>query len=72
LARLEKSRLLVKTDFAASADGRFQFQKRRQLFIRVHDKTLSVAAMASTIRVLAFAINEIVGDQLPAFMRRKE
>ena len=31
--------------FAASSDRRFQFQKRRQLFIGVHNETLSVAAM---------------------------
>jgi hypothetical protein len=31
--------------FAASADRRFKFRKRRQLFIRVHDETLSVAPM---------------------------
>jgi len=27
------------------ADRRFQFQKRRQLFIRTHNETLSVTAM---------------------------
>jgi hypothetical protein len=26
-------------------DSRFEFDKRRQLFIRVHNQTLSVAAM---------------------------
>jgi hypothetical protein len=31
--------------FAASANRRFQFQKRGQLFIRVHNETLSIAAM---------------------------
>jgi hypothetical protein len=30
---------------AASANRRFEFQKSSQLFIRVHDETLSVAAM---------------------------
>jgi hypothetical protein len=31
--------------FAASADRRFQFQKRSQLIICTHNETLSVAAM---------------------------
>jgi hypothetical protein len=31
--------------FAASADHRFRFKKRGQLFIRTHNETLSVAAM---------------------------
>jgi hypothetical protein len=31
--------------FAASADRSFQFQKRSQFFIRVHNEPLSVAAM---------------------------
>ena len=31
--------------FAAIADRRFEFHKRRQLFIRVHNETVSVAAM---------------------------
>jgi len=30
---------------AASANHRFEFQKRRQLFIRTHNVTLSIAAM---------------------------
>ena len=36
--------------FAASTKRRFQFQKSRQLFIRVHNETLSVAAMGSRSR----------------------
>jgi len=31
--------------FAASANRRFQFHKRSQLFIGVHNETLSIAAM---------------------------
>jgi len=31
---------------AATANRRFQFYKRRQLFIRSHNETLSVAAMS--------------------------
>jgi hypothetical protein len=31
--------------FAGSADRRFEFDKRSQLFIRTHKETLSVAAM---------------------------
>jgi hypothetical protein len=30
---------------SAGTSRRFKFQKRRQLFIRVHNETLSVAAM---------------------------
>jgi hypothetical protein len=41
---LKKSRLLVKHNLA-SANRRFQFQKRSQLFIRAHNETLSVAAV---------------------------
>jgi hypothetical protein len=33
------------TSRASSLDRRFKFQKRRQLFIRTHNETLSVAAM---------------------------
>jgi hypothetical protein len=40
----KKSRQLVKTN-AVSANRRFQFQKRRQLFIRTHNETLSVTVM---------------------------
>jgi hypothetical protein len=32
-------------DRAASANRRFEFRKRSQQFIRVHNETLSVAAM---------------------------
>ena len=31
--------------FAANVDYRFEFQKRRQLFLGLHDVTLSVVAM---------------------------
>jgi hypothetical protein len=31
--------------FAASANRRFKFHKRRQQFIRTHNETLSVVAM---------------------------
>jgi hypothetical protein len=31
--------------FAASANRRFEFQKRRQLFIGMHNETLSIAAI---------------------------
>jgi hypothetical protein len=41
---LEKWRLLVKT-ILCHANGRLQFHKRRQLFIRPSNETLSVAAM---------------------------
>jgi len=32
-------------EFAASADGRFDFQKRSQLFVGVHNEPLTVVAM---------------------------
>jgi hypothetical protein len=35
--------------FAASADRRFEFDKRSQLFIRMHNETLSVVAMRVSI-----------------------
>jgi hypothetical protein len=35
----------VPITFAASTNRRFEFYKRRQLFIGVHNETLSVAAM---------------------------
>jgi hypothetical protein len=35
----------LSNQFAASANRRFQFRKRRQLFIRMHNETLSVVAM---------------------------
>jgi hypothetical protein len=31
--------------FAASANRRFKFNKRRQLFLRTHNETLTVVAM---------------------------
>jgi hypothetical protein len=33
------------SQFVATSDRRFEFQKRRQLFVRVHNVTLPVAAM---------------------------
>jgi hypothetical protein len=33
--------------FAATVNHRFEFQKRRQLFIRVHNETFSVAVSVS-------------------------
>jgi hypothetical protein len=41
----EKSRQLVKDRKPQPSIRRFKFDKRRQLFIRVHNETLSVAAM---------------------------
>jgi hypothetical protein len=40
---LRKSHPLVKLNPASSANRRFKFQKRRQDFIRVNNKTLSFA-----------------------------
>ena len=44
-AEFGKNRANCQTQFAASANRRFQFQKRGQLFIRAHNETLSVVAM---------------------------
>jgi hypothetical protein len=35
----------LSTQFAASANRRFQFHKRGQLFIRTHNEPLSIAVM---------------------------
>jgi hypothetical protein len=42
---LRKNLVILSSQIAASADRRFEFQKRRQLFIRSHNETLSVATM---------------------------
>jgi hypothetical protein len=44
-AELAKNLACSSKQFAASANRRFQFQKRSQLFIRSHNETLPVAAM---------------------------
>jgi hypothetical protein len=41
----EKNYASLSRQFAASADRRFEFHKRGQLFIRVHNETLSVVAV---------------------------
>jgi hypothetical protein len=40
-----KTQPKLSSQFAANADRRFEFQKRVQLFIRMHNEALSVAAM---------------------------
>jgi hypothetical protein len=35
----------LSSQFAASTNRRFKFQKRGQLFIRVHNETLSIVAL---------------------------
>src|SRR5207247_2266334 len=40
-----KNLVRCRGQFAASANHRFKFHKRGQLFIRTHNETLSVAAM---------------------------
>jgi hypothetical protein len=52
-------RVLKKLDnpsrqFAASENGRFEFDKRRQLFIRMHDETLSVNYAVKSSFLLGF------------------
>jgi hypothetical protein len=42
---LQKSTPACQDKFAAGANRRFKFQKRRQLFLRSHNETLSVIAM---------------------------
>jgi hypothetical protein len=44
-AEFGKNAAKLSSQFAASANGRFEFQKRAQLFIRTHNETLSVVAM---------------------------
>jgi hypothetical protein len=44
-AECAENRASLSRQFAASADRPFQFQKRRQLFICLHNEQLSVAAM---------------------------
>jgi hypothetical protein len=44
-ARLAPMSKQASRSFAASANHRFELEKRRQLFIRTHNETLSVAAM---------------------------
>ena len=44
-AEFGKNLANLSKQFAVSADRRFEFQKRRQLFIRSHNETLSVVAM---------------------------
>jgi hypothetical protein len=44
----------LSTQKAASPNHRFQFHKRRQLFIRTHNETLSVAAMRVSIPSILF------------------
>ena len=44
-AEFGKNLANLSNQFAASANRRFKFQKRRQLFIRVHNETLSVVAV---------------------------
>jgi hypothetical protein len=41
--RLAKISSDCQEKFASGADGRFEFQKRSQLFIGTHNETLSVA-----------------------------
>jgi hypothetical protein len=45
--RVWKNLANASNQFAASVNRRFEFDKRRQLFVRVHNETLSVV----TVRV---------------------
>jgi hypothetical protein len=44
-AEFEKNVPNLSSQFAASANRQFKFQKRRQLFFRVHNETFPVVAM---------------------------
>jgi hypothetical protein len=44
-AEFGKNLASLSNQFAASADRSFESQKRGQLFIRVHNETLSIVAM---------------------------
>ena len=44
-AEFGKNLANLSNQFAASANRRFKFHKRSQLFIRTHNETLSVVAM---------------------------
>jgi hypothetical protein len=44
-AEFGKNLACLSSQFAASANRRFEFHKRSQLFIRLHNETLSVVAM---------------------------
>jgi hypothetical protein len=43
--RFYQNRVKVSSQFSVTLDRRFEFHKRRQLFIRAHNETLAVAAM---------------------------
>jgi len=45
IARMSENLASLSRQFAASSNRRLQFHKRSQLFIRVHNEPLSVAAM---------------------------
>jgi hypothetical protein len=49
-AQFGKNLANLSRPIAASANRRFKFQKRRQLFIRTHNETPSVAAMRAKQR----------------------
>ena len=46
-AEFGKNLANLSNQFAASANRRFQFYKRSQLFIRLHNETLSIVAMCA-------------------------
>ena len=46
-----KTSASLSRQFAASSNRRLQFHKRSQLFIRVHNEPLSVAAIAAHVNI---------------------
>src|SRR6266545_204882 len=63
--RVWKNLANLSNQFAASANRRFQFHKRSQLFIGVHNETLSVVAMRPNSTGLA----QICGRSIVSFDR---
>jgi hypothetical protein len=51
----------LSNQFAASANRRFEFDKRRQLFIRVDNETLSVVAMRVCNRFVDVGFHSFLG-----------
>jgi len=51
-AQFAKSLACLSRQFAASADRRFEFKKRSQLFIRSRNEPLSVVAMRGSIQIV--------------------
>jgi hypothetical protein len=73
IARLGGKNLAnLSNQFAASADRQFEFQKRRQLFIRSHNETLPIAARCASAIQIVRPLESIADTQpqlQPALLR---